>query len=76
MKQTTIVAIVLGLLVIVSSIQAFQLSKLKEKVTSGQLSLESSSGSSSGNVNVASGAGKTSALPDNIKNLPAMVGGC
>jgi len=76
MKQTTIVAIVLGVLVIVSAVQSFQLSKLKEKVASGQLSLGSSTGSSSSGTNVASGSGKTGALPDNIKNLPQMVGGC
>ena len=35
MKQTTIVAIVLGVLVIVSAVQSFQLSKLKEKIAGG-----------------------------------------
>lgn len=75
MKQTTIVAIVLGVLVLISVVQAFQLNSMKTKVSEGQLSI----GSSSSKTPVASSGdtGKTTAsLPSSIKDLPTMVGGC
>jgi len=74
MKTTTIVAIILGVLVLISVVQAFQLNGLKEKVSDGQLSVSSAAkttAASSGD------SGKTtSALPSSVKNLPQMVGGC
>lgn len=73
MKTTTIVAIILGVLVLISVVQAFQLNGLKEKVTEGQLSVKSTSASS---VPVAAGNKKTESLPSSIKDLPQMVGGC
>ena len=80
MKTTTIITVILGILVLISVVQAFQLNSLKEKVSEGQLSV-SSSGSSSGTAVSSSGSssnsGKTTAaLPSSIKNLPQMVGGC
>lgn len=77
MKQTTLVAIILGVLVLISVVQAFQLSGLKNNVIEGQLSISSSST----NTRVASsGSDDTSrraaALPSSVKNLPQMVGGC
>jgi len=74
MEKTTIVAIILGVLVLVSVVQAFQLNGLKEKVADGQLKVSSSS-----STPVTSSAGadkKTAALPSSVKNLPDMVGGC
>jgi len=73
MKQTTIVAVVLGLLVVLSAFQAFQLTSLKAKVTDGELSVNT--GSSTTTTQTGSQT-TTSALPDNLKNLPEMVGGC
>ena len=75
MKQATLVAIILGMLVLISVVQAFQLNGLKTKVAEGQLSVKSSSGAtpvaSSGDSSK-----RTAALPSSIKNLPKMVGGC
>jgi len=73
MDKNVIVAVVLGLLLVISVVQAFQLSALKEKVASGALS-----GGSRVSVPVASGApsGGSPSLPSNIQNLPSMVGGC
>lgn len=75
MKKTTIVAIILGILVLVSVVQAFQLNGLKEKVTEGKLSIKSASGAASV-ASSGSSAKKTAALPSSVKNLPQMVGGC
>lgn len=71
MKQTTIVAIVLGLLIVISTVQAFQLSSLKTKVAEDQVSLGSSSSSSS-----SGSSGRSVALPASVTELPQMVGGC
>ncbi len=73
MKQTTIVAVVLGVLILVSAVQAVQLNALKDTISEG--GLEVSTGTFS--VPVASSGGKsTGSLPSNIKDLPQMVGGC
>ncbi len=74
MEKTTIVAIILGVLVLISLVQAIQLSGLKEKVSEGKLSVKSASGSTSA---ASSGSGgKAAPLPSSVKNLPKMVGGC
>ena len=75
MKTTTIVAVILGVLVLVSVVQAFQLNGLKEKVTDGQLSIKSASSTTPVASSGSSGK-KTASLPSSIKNLPQMVGGC
>lgn len=75
MKTTTIVAVILGILVLISVVQAFQLNGLKAKVAEGQLSV----GSSSSRTSVAAPSGdssKKASLPASVKNLPQMVGGC
>lgn len=73
MKKTVIVAIILGMLVLVSAIQAFQLNGLKEKVAEGQLSVKSAS---SAVATSGDSSKKTASLPSSVKNLPQMVGGC
>ena len=75
MKKTTIVAIILAVLVLISVVQAFQLSGLKTKVVEGQLSVGSSD-SSAPLASSGSGAKRSAALPSSVKNLPQMVGGC
>jgi len=75
MKTTTIVAIILGVLVLISVVQAFQLNSLKTKVAGGQLSIKSSS-SATPVASSGDSSKKTAALPSSIKNLPQMVGGC
>ena len=74
MEKKTIIAVILGVLVIISAIQAFQLNGLKEKISEGQLKVSSSGGK----VSTASSGEdkKTTALPSSVKNLPQMVGGC
>lgn len=75
MKQTTIVAIILGVLVLVSVVQALQLNGLKDKIATEDLTI----GTASSSTSVASGSDtekRTSELPSSIKDLPTMVGGC
>lgn len=71
--QKMVVALVLGVLVLVAAVQAFQLNGLKSKIASGELSV-SASGSS-----VATQSGGSSApasTPPSLNELPQMVGGC
>lgn len=75
MEKTTIIAIILGVLVLVSAIQAFQLNGLKEKVADGQLTVSSSSRNAPATTSAGTDK-KTAALPSSVKNLPQMVGGC
>ncbi|MBI2548222.1 hypothetical protein HYW21_02630 [Candidatus Woesearchaeota archaeon] len=73
MKQTTLVAIILSVLIVLSVAQAFQLYTLKAKVSEGSLTV----GTKTGVTPSASGAnGNVQKLPSNIQNLPQMVGGC
>lgn len=69
MEIKTIMAIVLGVLVVLSVLQAFQLRELKEEVSSGGFSAAAVSGSGQASSEEAS-------LPSNIQDLPQMVGGC
>ena len=69
MDKNVIISVVLGILLIVSVVQAFQLSALKEDVASGALAPRAGVAASGGSPSGAS-------LPSNIQNLPSMVGGC
>lgn len=73
MKTTTIVAIILGILLLVSLVQAVQLNNLKDKMEEGELSIGSKSASSSSS---GSSTRKAASPPPSIQNLPQMVGGC
>jgi len=73
MEQKTIIALILGVLVLVSVVQAVQLYSLKEKVSAGNFKV----GSATGGVSTAAGSGKqVGAVPASVKELPSMVGGC
>jgi hypothetical protein len=74
MKQSTIVTVVLAILLVISVVQAVQLSGLKTKLSSGELSIGSSTSSTPSLSS--SGDKRTSAVPSSIKDLPTMVGGC
>ena len=67
MNKNVVIAIVLGALVLIAGIQAFQLFTLKEKLSSGQIS--------TGTPTQSGGSGNPQ-LPSNLQNLPEMVGGC
>ncbi|RMF55128.1 hypothetical protein D6745_03090 [Candidatus Woesearchaeota archaeon] len=73
-RKATFVAIILGLLVIISVVQAFQLNSLKEKVAEGEMKISSASSTTS--AAAGSSGRQTASLPSSIKDLPQMVGGC
>ena len=66
MDQKIIVAIVLGVLVLIAAVQAFQFSQIKSQLSSGAASVPSAVASSNGAPSV----------PASLQNLPQMVGGC
>jgi hypothetical protein len=68
MNKNMVIAIVLGALVLIAGVQAFQLFSLKTKLASGQIS--------TGTTTQASSGGSTPQLPSNLQNLPSQVGGC
>jgi hypothetical protein len=68
MNKNMVIAIVLGALVLIAGVQAFQLFSLKTKLGSGELS--------AGTVTQAASSGSSPQLPSNLQNLPSQVGGC
>ncbi|MBI2550631.1 hypothetical protein HYV83_05665 [Candidatus Woesearchaeota archaeon] len=79
-NASKILPVVLVALILVSAVQAFQLSALKEKISEGKISATSgskgpvSAGSGGGGSAVASSGGGGAA--SSIADLPQMVGGC
>ncbi|MEK6963359.1 MAG: hypothetical protein AABX70_02945 [Nanoarchaeota archaeon] len=66
MKAQTLVTIALVVLVVVYGIQTIQLMNIKEHISSGNIKVSPLSGAPSGQGGV----------PQNVQNLPEMVGGC
>lgn len=72
MDKNTWIGIVLGILVLISVVQAFQMSSLRSQVSSGGVSTAQASLP----VQQAGGGGGSPNLPPSLQNLPDMVGGC
>ena len=68
MNKNVVIAVVLGALVLIAGVQAFQLFSLKTKLVGGEMSVSTPT--------QASGGGGSAKLPSNLENLPTMVGGC
>ena len=68
MDKNIVIAIVLGALILIAAVQAFQLMGLKNSVSSGTIR------TSTAGTPVQSGAGGQ--LQKNLESLPGMVGGC
>ncbi len=62
MNKTMIIAVVLGILLVLTGVQAFQINAIKEKITAGGVSVKAATGGAS--------------VPSGLANLPTMVGGC
>ena len=72
--KTIVMMVMLGLLVLVSAVQAFELLNLKEKLSDENLKVSSASSKTTvGQGGSTAGGG---ALSKNLENLPSMVGGC
>lgn len=72
MNKNLIIAIVLGALVLIAVVQAWQLVSIKSAVASGSISTASVSTPTA----AGGGGGSGANLPSNLQNLPGMVGGC
>lgn len=70
MKQSTVLAVILAVLVVFSAVQAYQVTALKSQIRDAQFSLGASSSSSRVKQTTSPG------LTQSASNLPAMVGGC
>lgn len=64
MNKNIIIAIVLGILLVLSVVQAFQVNDIKEKIENGGVKVAASGATGGANV------------PSGLQNLPTMVGGC
>jgi hypothetical protein len=72
MNQNVVIAIVLGALVLIAAVEAYQLMGIKNKIESGNVQVGAAGAPS---VQAGGGAGAP-ALPSSLQNLPGMVGGC
>lgn len=70
MNQNVVIAIVLGALILIAGVEAYQLLDIKAKISSGNVQLSGATAAPS------SGAGGSPQLPSSLQNLPGMVGGC
>jgi hypothetical protein len=72
-KKMIVMMVLLGVLVLVSAVQAVELMQLKGKLSDESLTL----GKATQKTSVGSSSGATGgALSKNLENLPSMVGGC
>jgi hypothetical protein len=74
MEQKTIVALVLGVLVLVSLVQAVQLYGLKSKLS--ESGFQTNTVSAASPVATSGGERTVNSVPSSVKDLPSMVGGC
>ena len=74
MEKNTIVGIVLGILVLVSVVQAFQMTSLRSQLSGGNVQSAAAGTPVSGPA--PSGGAKAAQVPASLQNLPDMVGGC
>lgn len=74
MNKNVVFAVVLGLLIVISVVQALQLSGLREKIANGGFSV---SGKATSTSAVASDSSSGAASDSkSLSSLPSMVGGC
>jgi len=71
-NQNLILSVILGIFIIISAFQSFQINDLKTQMQEGGIKISSSVGNS---YSSSSGSGKSD-VPSNLKDLPQMVGGC
>ena len=76
MKQTTIMAIALVVLLLITAVQALQLRGLKVALDEGKMTIGGSSGKVTPTASSGGSGSSAGSLPSSIQNLPSMVGGC
>lgn len=72
MNQNVVIAIVLGALVLIAAVEAYQLMGIKNKISSGGVQVATAG---TPTPQAAGGSGGAQ-LPSSLQNLPGMVGGC
>jgi len=72
MNKNWIFAVVLGVLIIVSIVQAVQLTGIKESIGSGDITI----GGGSSTTNTGSSSASSTSSSSSLSELPSMVGGC
>ncbi len=76
MKQTTIMAIALVVLLLITAVQALQLRGLKVALDEGKMTIGGARGKVTPTASSGGSGGSAGSLPSSIQNLPSMVGGC
>ena len=72
MNQNVVIAIVLGALVLIAAVEAYQLMGIKTQLASGSVQV----GAAAAAPQAGGASGGAPSLPSNLQNLPGMVGGC
>ena len=72
MNQNVVIAIVLGALVLIAGVEAYQLMSIKNNIVSGNVQI----GSAGISPAASGGSGGGVSLPSSLDSLPGMVGGC
>lgn len=72
MNKNWVFAMVLGILIIVSVVQAVQLNSIKQSLSEGEITVGSASSTTSKASSSSSGTSSSASLTE----LPSMVGGC
>jgi hypothetical protein len=71
-KKMIVMMVLVGILVLVSAVQAIELMQLKGKLGDESLTL----GKASQKTSIGSSSGSSGDLSKNLESLPSMVGGC
>lgn len=76
MNRNITIGIVLGLLIVISAVQAYQLATIKSKLGGAPTSGSTVKITTTTTPTASSGGGAAPQLPPSLENLPSMVGGC
>ena len=76
MENHTLIAAFLGVLVLVSMVQAYQLNTMKNTVTGGAVVQTASQNAPASSSSPGPTGGALAQVPASLQNLPDMVGGC
>lgn len=74
MNKNWIFAIVLGVLIIISVVQAVQLNSIKQSLSEGEITISGSASSTTSTASSSSSSSTSSSA--SLSELPSMVGGC
>ncbi|HLD80768.1 MAG TPA: hypothetical protein VJA40_02090 [archaeon] len=71
LNRELVLTILLGVLVVVSAVQAYQLIGLSDKIATGEVAVSKLKA-----AGASAGSGGSSTLAQSLANLPTQVGGC